>query len=37
VFRGIRHEILEINTLISIVIDYYLVNKFFFPVELKVP
>jgi len=36
VFKNIRHEILEINIFINIIIDYYLINKFFFPVKLKV-
>jgi len=35
VFKGIRHEILEINIFINIVIDYYLVNNLFFSSNLK--
>jgi len=37
VFKDIRHEIFEINIFINIIIDYYLINKFFFSVELKIP
>jgi len=37
VFKGIRHEILEINIFINIIIDYYLVSKFFSFVKLKMP